>query len=436
MRPGLIYDSNGRILCDALREIGAEPVFLGTFRDDEAALRRVLADALQGCDGVLLSGGTSKGEGDLCYRVVSELDPGIQVHGVALKPGKPICLASAGGKPVAILPGFPTSAVFTFHELVAPLIRRLAGRRRERRTTVRALLAQTVRTAKGRLEYLLVNLVRDAEGGLVAFPMGKGSGSVTAFSRADGFIGIDRTTEIVDAGTELEVTLLGREFEPADLVVIGSHCLGLDVIARQMARDGFVVKLIAAGSQGGLAAATRGECDVAPIHLLDAETDEYNRAFLGDALDLVEGYRRMQGVVTRQAEARATAELVADDSLRMVNRNRGSGTRVLIDQLLGDRRPDGYSYQPRSHHAVAAAVAQGRADWGVTIETVALQSGLRFRPLREEHYDFAIPRNRLDRPAVQAFLTLLRPGGEIRAQLEELGFSAQATDSGCCPDSG
>ena len=429
MRPGLIYDSNGRILSDALREIGAEPVFLGVFRDDVDALRRVLDDALRDCDGVLLSGGTSKGEGDLCYRVVSELEPGIQVHGVALKPGKPICLASAGGKPVAILPGFPTSAVFTFHELVAPLVRRLSGRRTERRATVRALLAQTVRTAKGRLEYLLVSLVRGtaggpSQGGLVAFPMGKGSGSVTAFSRADGFIRIDRTTEIVEAGAELEVNLLTRVLEPADLVVIGSHCLGLDVIARRMVRDGLSVKLIAAGSQGGLAAASRGECDVAPIHLLDAERDEYNRPFLGEGLELVEGYRRMQGVVTRQAEARATAELVEDGSLRMVNRNRGSGTRVLIDQLLRDRRPDGYSYQPRSHHAVAAAVTQGRADWGVTIETVARQSGLRFRPLREEHYDFAIPRDRLDLPAVQAFLALLRPGGEVRRQLEELGFTA------------
>ena len=125
MGAGLVYDSNGRILSDALTEAGAEPVFLGTFRDDLDALREAVARGLQSCDGVILSGGTSKGEGDLCYRVVAELEPGIQVHGVALKPGKPICLASAAGRPVVILPGFPTSAVFTFHELVAPLVRRL-----------------------------------------------------------------------------------------------------------------------------------------------------------------------------------------------------------------------------------------------------------------------------------------------------------------------
>ena len=136
--------------------------------------------------------------------------------------------------------------------------------------------------------------------------------------------------------------------------------------------------------------------------------------FQAETLELIEGYRRMQGVVTRLDEEREVEELLADDSLRMVNRNRGSGTRIVIDALLGDRRPDGYTYEPRSHHAVAAAVAHGRADFGITIEPVALAAGLRFRPLREERYDFVVPRDRLERQAVQAFLELLAPGSEVR----------------------
>ena len=206
---------------------------------------------------------------------------------------------------------------------------------------------------------------------------------------------------------DVEVVLIGRQQAVADLVVIGSHCVGLDLIASELSREGFTVKLLAVGSQGGLAAARRGECDLAPIHLLDPATGEYNTPFLDSSLRLLPGYRRLQGIVTRMEETRGIEDLLADPAVRMVSRNRGSGTRVLIEQLLGERRPPGYAYEPRSHFAVAAAVAQSRADWGVTIETVARESALRFRPLQPEHYDFAIPRERWDRPAVRALRRVL-----------------------------
>jgi putative molybdopterin biosynthesis protein len=428
MRPGLVYDSNGRILADAVRELGGEADFRGAFRDDVEALRKALRVAIDESDVVLLSGGTSKGEGDLNAVVAGELDPGIVVHGVALKPGKPICLAASGTKPVVILPGFPTSAIFTFHEFVAPVIRALGGHAAGERQTLAARLAQKVVSERGRLEYLLVGLVSPpgaaADAMPFAYPMGKGSGSVTSFSRADGFVRIGRNREIVDEGEHVEVTLIGRELPVADLVVIGSHCAGLDVIASALAREGLVVKVLAVGSQGGLAAATRGECDVAPMHLLDPDTGEYNTPFLTPDLRLLRGYARMQGVVTRRDEERDIDALLADPTLRMVNRNRGSGTRILIDRLLGDRRPPGHGYEPRSHYAVAAAIAQGRADWGVTIETVAVDAGLAFRPLQAEHYDLAIPADRWDRPAVRRLRALLEPGSPVRAELARRGFRA------------
>ena len=424
MRPGLVYDSNGRILADAVRELGGEPSFLGAFRDDVEALRAALAQALRDADLVLLSGGTSKGEGDLNARVVSELSPGVVVHGVALKPGKPICLAADGDKPVVILPGFPTSAVFTFHEFVAPVLREMAGLPADRRETLGARLSQRTVSERGRLEYLLVGLVRGDSGDLAAYPMGKGSGSVTTFSRADGFVRIGRNTEIVEADEPIEVTLVGRELPLADLVVIGSHCTGLDLIASALGEHGLTVKVLAVGSQGGLAAAMRGECDVAPIHLLDPASGCYNEPFLGEGLRLLPGYTRMQGVVTRPDEERETEALVADEALRLVNRNRGAGTRVLIDALLGERRPPGFAYEPRSHYAVAAAIAQKRADWGVTIEPIARQAGLRFRPLQAEHYDFAIPLSRWDRPAVALLRELLVAGSPLRDRLAALGFAA------------
>jgi putative molybdopterin biosynthesis protein len=429
MRPGLVFDSNGRILADAVRELGGDPVFFGAIGDDLSALREALANALEDADVVLLSGGTSKGEGDLNADVVGELEPGILVHGVALKPGKPICLAADGEKPVVILPGFPTSAIFTFHEFVAPLLRDLAGLPSQARETRSARLAIKVQSERGRLEYLLVGLVeidgeRDEEGRrLSAYPMGKGSGSVTSFSRADGFVRIDRNTELVEANTPVEVTLIGHEVPVADLVVIGSHCAGLDLIASELSRHGMRVKLLAVGSHGGLAAAKRGECDLAPIHLLDPETDRYNEPFLTPDLRLIPGYRRMQGVVTRLSEARGIDALLEDSSLRMVNRNRGAGTRILIDRLLADRRPAGYPYEPRSHYAVAAAIAQGRADWGVTIESIAREAGLRFEPLQAESYDFVVPESRWDRPPIRLLRDLLMdPDSRLRKELAEHGF--------------
>lgn len=423
MRAGLVYDSNGRILADAVCELGGEPVFLGAFRDDVKALRGALREALVDADLVLLSGGTSKGEGDLNAIVVAELEPGILVHGVALKPGKPICLAAHAKKPVVILPGFPTSAIFTFHEFVAPLIRDLAGLPGESREARTAKLAVKTQSERGRLEYLLVGLVEDRDGRLSAYPMGKGSGSVTSFSRADGFVRIDRNTEIVEADAPVEVTLIGHETPVADLVVIGSHCAGLDLIASALSRHGLRVKLLAVGSQGGLAAAKRGECDLAPIHLLDPETDRYNEPFLSEGLRLVRGYRRMQGVATRANETRSIDALLEDPAVRMVNRNRGAGTRILIDRLLEGRKPPGYAYEPRSHYAVAAAISQGRADWGVTIETVAREAGLRFEPLRGEEYDFVVPDARWDRPALRLLRSLLDDSGsDLRSLLAEAGF--------------
>ena len=428
LRTGAVYDSNAAIIGAAVEELGGTPVHLGVIADDEAALASALARGLE-CDVVVFSGGTSKGEGDLSYRVVQRLsNPGIVAHGVALKPGKPICLAVTHGKPVVVLPGFPTSAIFTFHEFVAPVLRAYAGLPVERRQTVNATLPMRVNSERGRTEYLLVGLVQGARG-MSAYPMGKGSGSVTTFSGADGFITIDQHTEILDAGATVSVQLLSRSLEPADLVVIGSHCVGLDLLIGKLMRKGMRTKSLYVGSMGGLAAAKRGECDVAGIHLLDPATGEYNRPLLAPGLSLVPGYGRLQGIVYRrgdgrfqgrQADAALAAAAQASDCV-MVNRNAGSGTRIIIDRMLGSARPSGYGVQTKSHNAVAAAVAQGRADWGVAIDTVAGQYGLDFIPIQEERYDFVVPMARLEFPAVRAFCTLLQDEG-VRAELRALGF--------------
>jgi putative molybdopterin biosynthesis protein len=349
------------------------------------------------------------------------------VHGVALKPGKPILLAVIDGTPIVVLPGFPTSAVFTFHEFVAPLLRRLAGLSAGDVRTVRAVAPLRITSVPGRAEYTLVDLV-ESEAGLVAYPLGAGSGSVTAFARADGFIRIPANHEYVEGRTEIEVRLIDPDLRPADLVAIGSHCIGLDDVLGLVAADGFRVKSIPVGSTAGLAALTRGEGDIAGVHLLDEETGEYNTPFLPDGVRLIRGYGRRQGIVFRPDDP--LADVIDDEEAflaelsarRMINRNPGSGTRILIDGVLAGVRPDGYLHQARTHHAVAASVEQGRADWGMTLDTIAAKAGLEFRFVADERYDIAVRADRWDRPAV-AILRRLLDDPTARRRLADLGFT-------------
>jgi len=427
--PAGVYDSNGAILAAAITEAGGDPVPFGAFPDDELALELAMRAALEACDMVVLSGGTSKGAGDLSHRVVSRLGkPGILVHGVALKPGKPLCLAVIGDKPLIVLPGFPTSAIFTFHAFVAPVIRARAGLAAEAARTSEARVPVRIPSELGREEFVLVSLV-SSEDGTIAFPTGKGSGAVTAFSQADGFLTIDPLASALDADTKAEVTLIGEEARPPDLVIMGSHDIALDVVVGALAERGFRARTIAVGSLGGVAAASRGECDLAPVHLVDPATGIYNRYLLSPGLTLVPGWRRMQGFVFRSGDKRfeghsaseALKAALSDSAVLMVNRNAGSGTRVLIDGLLGSARPAGYANQPRSHNAVAAAVAQNRADWGVCIEPVARMYDLLFLPIAPEEYDFLLREVRRNHPAVQAFLAALHDE-KTRARIRALGM--------------
>jgi putative molybdopterin biosynthesis protein len=287
----------------------------------------------------------------------------------------------------------------------------------------------------GREEFVLVSLVA-ADDGLIAFPTGKGSGAVTAFSQADGFFAIAALASALDAGSEAEVTLIGGLERAPDLVIMGSHDVALDVVVGALAERGLRVRTIAVGSLGGVNAASRGECDIAPVHLVDSATGIYNKHLLTPGLALIPGWRRMQGLVFRPGDARfegrsaeaALQAALADPAILMVNRNAGSGTRVLIDNLLRGAKPPGYANQPRSHNAVAAAISQQRADWGVAIAPVARLYGLGFLPVAPEHYDFLVVEARRQRPATQAFIEVLRDEA-TRSRIRALGMEPAGHES-------
>lgn len=434
LRPAAVYDSNGPVIAAALRENGCDAVHLGAVPDAPEALESAVRAAFGAHDALILSGGTSKGAGDLTTQVIAGLGaPGIIAHGVALKPGKPLCLAVCHGKPVVVLPGFPTSAMFTFHELVAPALRSMAGLPPRGAARISARLPVRLTSELGRTEFAMVALT-EAPHGMIAHPVAKGSGAVTAFAQADGFVTVPALAESLAPGTEAEVTLFASAVTAPHLAIVGSHCVGLDAIVSRLAALGLQARILATGSQGGLAALRRRECDLAPIHLLDPESGNYNRAFLSEGMRLIPGWRRMQGLLFRPGDVRfegrtpmsALATALADPDAMMVNRNQGSGTRVLIDRLLGGARPPGYWNQPASHNAVAAAIAQGRADWGMAIRPVAAAMGLGFLPVADEHYDFAVWSEPREPQVIAAFEAALDRSG---ADLHALGFVRAAGSS-------
>jgi putative molybdopterin biosynthesis protein len=449
LAPGKIYDSNATTVAAAVCDNGGRAEFLGVIPDDEAALREVCRKARDEFDAVILSGGTSKGSGDLTFGVIDETArPGILVHGVGIKPGKPIVLAAWDGRPVVVLPGFPTSAIVTFNLFVAPILRRLANLPVETVTeSVDARLAVRYHSAEGRHEYVLVHLVTRGGGETAAYPITGASGSIYAFAQADGVMEVAADRGVVPEGDAVRVAPLAQTLKPADLTFIGSHCRGVDLaLALLRGKRGLTAKVIHVGSSAGVEACARGETDLAGVHLLDPATGAYNRAArerLGADGVLIKGYVRRQGIYFRKDDfptgPPTLGRLVGRPELRMLNRTRGAGTRVLLDLLLDDLARErgvepaelragigGYDGETRSHNAVAAAVASGRADWGLGIEAVAAAYDLGFVPLRDEEYDFLSLRDRVEREPVCAFLEVLRSSSFRKALADLPGFVPDA----------
>jgi putative molybdopterin biosynthesis protein len=423
---GKIYDVNSYALIASIREDGGEPVFIGIARDNEEDIVGMLEKALN-YDVVICSGGTSAGTGDMIYRVLDYDEPGILVHGISVKPGKPTIIASINGKPVFGLPGNPTSALMIYHIFVSPVIRRMAGLRPERdEVEIEATLSTKVFSSPGRIEYLPVNIVK-GEAGYSAYPVsGHYSGAITSLAETDGFIEIEENRAFMDARERVRVRLFSNEIKPADLMIIGSHCVGIDVLLEILNRRvPLAVKVINTGSSGGIAAVKRGEADIAGTHLLD-ESGEYNLPYirrygLAGKVYLIKGYLRDQGIIVKKGNPKGIEGVEDLLNVTIINRNRGSGTRMLFDMYLKEiadkesipldslvTRIKGYVSEAKSHTAVAMAVLMGKADAGIGIRTVAERYGLDFIPLRGEEYDFLVRKERMTKREVKEFFEILR----------------------------
>ncbi|NIA03280.1 MAG: molybdopterin biosynthesis protein [Nitrospirae bacterium] len=409
LSPGMVYDINSYSLGAAAWECGANVTYYGIARDDRREMENMLALALQECQLVLTSGSTSAGAGDVMYKIIEDKGK-ILLHGIDIKPGKPVIVGIIDNTPVFGLPGYPTSALTIFNQFVAPLIRSTLGMS-DLKSKVKAQMALDFRSA-GRKQLLPVGLVRGK-----AYPVDKGSGAITTLADADGFIEIEPEVEIITANDEVEVTLMGDVTAP-DILFIGSHCLGFEVLMRQFP---YKVRMINTGSSGALVAVRDGIADMGGMHLLD-ESGEYNLSFLKtfglENAVLVKGYLREQGLIIKpDSNIQGFGDISGH---RMINRNRGSGTRVFTDMRfheLADQlhqefdelcaAQDGYDTEARTHSAVAAAVKLGRADVGVGIKPVADLNGLKFVHLADEEYDFVVRKEFIESRMGLDFLDIL-----------------------------
>lgn len=443
---GKIYDVNTYTLSVLVEESGGEPLPLGIVKDKYEELKNAILNALENADLVITSGSTSVGAGDIIYKIFDEIaetqDPGVIVHGLRLKPGKPTIIAVVKGKTVFGLPGYPLSALIAYIKVVDPVLRKLAGRPSREYLKIKAKISFSFRPVRGRVNVVPVSLVK-RERDVVAFPIIKGSGAISSLLLADGFIEVPEDILYVEEGSVFDVELFSESLKIPDLHIVGSHCLGLELLLSILYKRGVKSRAISVGSMGGFLAIKRGEADIAGVHMLDPETGVYNKPYflklnLKDHAVLVKGYLREQGFIVKKDNPKKIKnfeDLLRDDVV-FVNRSKGSGTRALIDlhlKRIAEERGvkfeeiiakiEGYSVEAKTHTAVAAAIHYGRADVGVGNRAAAQLYNLDFIPIAWEEYDFVIRKEVLESKPVSLFLDVLS-SEEFAKLLEEklVGF--------------
>jgi putative molybdopterin biosynthesis protein len=431
--PGEILDTNSLMLATQAREAGCEARCLPIEPDDPEGLARAVRAAVAGCDLLIIVAGSSAGRDDYTARIVAELGT-LAVHGVAVRPGHPVVLGVVDGTPVLGAPGYPVSAALTFDIFAEPALAELEGSAPRRRPRARARLARKLASPLGMDDWVRVRLGM-VGGTMVATPLPRGAGVLTSLVRADGLLVVPVGLEGHHPGDEVDVELLrGLDEISGTIVAIGSHDLVLDLAASALRAEDPGVTLASSnvGSLGGLVALRDGLCHVAGSHLLDPATGEYTLPYLdrilaGHDVSVVRLVHRDQGLMVAAGNPLGLKGIddLARHGVRYVNRQRGAGTRVLLDHELRKRgisadTIDGYLREEPTHLAVAAAVAAGRADAGLGITAAARAFGLDFLPVTREPYDLVVAARDADSPRLAPLWALLE-SKRFRAAVAELG---------------
>ena len=430
-KEGDIIDSNSGMFAGMAMEQGCLPKIYDIVPDIYDEIKETVKKVLEENDLVVVNAGSSAGTEDYTVSVLAELGE-VVIHGVAMKPGKPVILAIVNGKPVIGLPGYPVSAYLAFDTFVTPVINKMLKASLKSKNVVKATLAKRLISSLKHREYVRVK-VGHVGGKLVASPLARGAGAAMSLVKADGFCIIPQNSEGIEAGEEVDIVLC-KSLEEIEntLVSIGSHDMTLDLIGDMMANK-YQGKRFASthvGSMAGLMALQRCETTIAPTHLLDMETGEYNVSYLKqifprEEMALIKGLDRVQGIMVKKGNPLGIKGVEDLVRVRYVNRQRGAGTRVLLDYKLkqaglSPSQIEGYDKEAATHMAVAAAVSSEDIDAGMGIKPAADAMGLDFVEVGVEEYDFAIRKKDLDLPEVKAFIEILR-SDEFHKKLDEMG---------------
>jgi putative molybdopterin biosynthesis protein len=433
-KQGQIIEFNSRILCGLIHEWGGRAIRHDVVPDTLEAVRAGIQAALECADMVVVNAGSSAGREDFTIHAIRELGE-VFVQGVSIKPGKPVILGVVDHKPVVGIPGYPVSAVLTLSLFVKPLLFACQGRPVPNPQTVPAVLSRQISSAVGQEEFVRVT-VGVVGPRTVATPVSRGAGKLMSLVRAGGIVRIPALSEGIAAGEEVRVELFRSTSELAETVVcIGSHDNTLDILANVLKKRHPRLSFSSShvGSMGGLLAIKRGEAHLAGTHLLDEESGEYNAPFLRRLLSdrpmvLVNLVYREQGLLVPRGNPKGVGGLqdLARDDLVFINRQKGSGTRLLTDGSLRKLGllPEairGYEREEYTHMGVASAVAGGTADAGVGILAAARALSLDFIPVARERFDFAIPSDFLETEAIQRLLGILRDDPEFKEMILALG---------------
>lgn len=429
---GSIIESNSRMFENMVNEAGGEGVRYAPVIDDYNLIRDKVAETVDKHDMVIINAGSSAGTEDYTVHVLRELGEVI-VHGVSIKPGKPVILAIVQGKPVIGLPGYPVSAYIGFENFVNPILELFSKRKQDDKEHVEAVISKRLVSSLKHKEYVRVKVGKVGEK-FVAAPLARGAGAAMTLVRADGFCVIPQSSEGFEVGEKVDIELYRNKNEVENTVVsIGSHDLILDVLADMLPEKYNDVFLTSThvGSMGGLMALKRGEAHLAPIHLLDEETGEYNISYLkkmfNEPMALIKGVHRIQGIMVKKGNPLGIHEIkdIVGGNVRYVNRQRGAGTRILLDYQLKRQGIDsneirGYDREMSTHMAVAAAVAGESADAGMGVLSAAKAMNLDFIQVGPEEYDFAVPEKFLETRGVRAFIERLK-SDDFKKRVAELG---------------
>lgn len=433
LKVGDIIDFNSRVFSAQVIEYGGTPKRYGIVKDNYETLKETLKRAVSECDIVIINAGSSAGREDFTSDLIADLGK-VYIHGIAIKPGKPTIMGQINNKPVLGIPGYPVSAYFIMEKVLKKIVENYQGLKAKEPEKVEAILSRRIMSSLKHLEFVRMKLGYVGNN-IIATPLSRGAGATMSLVRADGTLEVPQNVEGIEAGTKVEINLM-RDMEEIKntIVCIGSHDPILDILSDMLhvRNKHYYLSSAHTGSMGGIMALKNEETHIAPIHLLDMETGEYNISYITKYLKnknmaLIKGVKRIQGLMVQKGNPLSLKSIsdISEKNVRFVNRQRGAGTRLLLDYYLkklhiSPEQINGYEREEFTHLSVAAAVANGDVDCGLGVYSAADMMGLDFIPVCNEEYDFAVPVQYLELDTIKELLQVMK-SSEFLKKLDKLG---------------